>query len=142
MILQSEAIKVKLMARWPELTFIWPTNPNWTLVADKWLPKITENCSTRHFAFIHGIWECENYARGFVANAYKYQYELYQTGGFTPEWRWAIGYSTGIKSDMFGNAIVHGMVIIITETEVLVYEPQEDTWLDNNYSYIPFFITF
>lgn len=142
MILSSEAIKAKLKDRWPDLKFIWPTNPNWILVADKWLPGIIANCSNRHFDFIPGIWECENYARGFVASAYKYQYELYQSGEFKPKWRWAIGYSMGIKSDMFGNAIVHGMVIIITETEVLVYEPQEDTYLANNYSYIPFFITF
>ena len=71
MIVSSEEIKAELKDRWPELKFIWPTNPNWTLVAGERLPKIIENCSTRHFVFIPGIWECENYARGFVANAYK-----------------------------------------------------------------------
>jgi len=142
MIFTSEQIKDRLKKIWSDLVYIWPTNPNWTLDLDEWLLKIKEHCSVRHFIFTPGIFECENYARTFVANIYKYQYDLYHSGEFKPEWRWAVGYSMGVKADIFGNADVHGMVIIITETRVLVYEPQDDTYLDHNYQYVPFFVTF
>jgi len=142
MIFTSEQIKTRLKSIWRDLQFIWPTNPNWGLVSDEWLSMLKENCSVRHYVFIPGIWECENYAHQFKANVEKYQYELYQSGIFCPSWRWAVGESIGIQSDIFGNATVHGMNIIITETGVLVYEPQEDTYLENNYEYVPFFIKF
>ena len=142
MILSSDDIESKLKKIWPDLQFIWPTNPNWGLDVERWLPEITENCSVKHYTFINGVWECENYAHQFKANVENYQYQLYQHGEFKPRWRWAIAESIGVKSDIFGDGVVHGMNIIITESRVLVYEPQEDTYLENNYEYIPFFIKF
>jgi len=142
MILSSEQIKVKLKEIWPNLKFIWPTNPNWTLVSDVWLPRIQENCRVNHYAFINGIWECENFAHQFKANVENYQYQLYMSGEFKPDWRWAVGQSIGLKSDLFGSTIIHGMNIITNETDVLVYEPQEDKFLENNNEYDPFFVQF
>ena len=142
MIKSSEQIKDKLRIIWPGLKFIWPTNPNWTLVSDVWLPKIQENCRVDDYAFIEGIWECENFAHLFKSNVEKHQYWIYQSEEFQPKWRWAVGESIGIKPDIFGNAIVHGMNIIITEKKVLVYEPQENKFLENNNEYDPFFVKF
>lgn len=142
MILSSEQIKVKLKEIWPNLKFIWPTNPNWTLVSNMWLLAIRESCLVNDYEFVDGIWECENFAHQFKANVEKYQYELHQSGGFKPTWRWAVSESIGTKRDLFGNTIIHGMNIIITETEVRVYEPQEDKFLENNNEYDPFFVKF
>ena len=142
MILSSEQIKEKLKTIWPGLKFIWPTNPNWALVSDMWLPRIQENCRVDDYAFIDGIWECENFAHQFKANVEKHQYWIYQSEEFQPKWRWAIGESIGVKSDLFGSTIIHGMNIIITETKVLVYEPQENKFLENNNEYDPFFVKF
>jgi len=142
MILSSEQIKDKLRKIWPDLKFIWPTNPNWTLVSDVWLPRMQENSRVDDYAFIDGIWECENFAHLFKSNVEKYQYWTYQSEEFQPRWRWAVGESIGMKSDLFGNTIVHGMNIIITEKKVLVYEPQENKFLENNNEYDPFFVKF
>ena len=142
MILSSDQIKDRLRKIWSDLKFIWPTNPNWTLVSDVWLPRMKENSRVDDYAFIDGIWECENFAHQFKANVEKYQYWTYQSGEFQPKWRWAVGESIGMKPDLFGNIIIHGMNIIITETEVLVYEPQENKFLENNNEYEPFFVKF
>jgi len=142
MIQTSDQIKNRLRKIWPGLKFIWPTNPNWTLVSDEWIPKIKENCRVSHYAFIEGIWECENFSHQFKANVENYQYQLYLSDEFKPDWRWAVGQSIGLKSDLFGSTIIHGMNIITNETEVLVYEPQEDKFLENNNEYEPFFVQF
>ena len=142
MILSSEQIKVKLKEIWPNLKFIWPTNPNWTLVSDVWLPIIQENCRVDDYTFITGIWECENFAHQFKANVEVYQYFSFIKDEFKSQWRWAIGESIGLKSDLFGSKIVHGMNIIITENKVLVYEPQENKFLENNNGYDQFFVKF
>jgi len=105
------------------------------------IPKIIEICSVKHFVFTPGIFECENYARCFIARVYELIYELKRSGKYKSDWRPVFCFSMGVTSDLFGNASVHAMVIIITETRVILFEPQTDTYLENNYAYIPFFIT-
>lgn len=142
MIISSDQLKAEQVKIWPNLQFIWPTNPMWTAVSDDWFKKLIKNCSTTGFTSIPGIWECENYTHQFKANVEKYQYELYQSGEFKPEWRWAVGESIGIKKDFTGNTITHGMNIIRLESGIVVFEPQENTWKDEGYDYEPFFAKF
>ena len=141
MILSSEYIRGRLKQQWPDLRFIWPTNPLWNVEIDKWIPEIIEKCSVKHFIFTPGIFECENYARCFIARVYEFFYDLYHSGEYKSKWRPVFCFSMGVHSDIFGNVSVHGMVVIITESRVLLYEPQTDTYLEKNYEYVPFFIT-
>lgn len=143
MILESSKdIKIRLRSVWPDLKFIWPTNRSWLLVSDEWMVNIIRACSVKHMTYIKGIWECENYADRFKSNAEEYLYNLYEAKRFNPKYRWAIGEAIGMKSDMFGNPFVHGMNVILTEKRVVIFEPQEDVFLENTYEYIPFFIKF
>jgi len=142
MTITSEHIRGLLKQTWPNLYFIWPTNPKWEDVSDYWMLEITANCSVRHMTSIPGIWECENYGHQFKARVEKYQYDLYQSEIYKPKWRWAIGEIIGIQSDIFGNPVVHEMNVILTEHGLVLYEPQEDVIKKSDYTFVPFFVKF
>jgi len=142
MILTSKQIKNRLRDKWPDLQFIWPTNPFWTPVTDEWLEKIIINCNARGFNFIAGIWECENFTHRWKANVEEYQYKLYVSGEYKPRWRWPIAKCIGFQDDVFGNRITHGLNLIIKPDEVVLFEPQENKVLDESYKYEPFFMEF
>jgi hypothetical protein len=140
LMISSQQLKDELRNRWPDLQWIWPTNPYWSIISNDWLDKIIENCSVRHFKTIKGIWECENYAYQWKANVEKYQYELYDSGEYQPKWRWAVGECLGMQAGLFGGVVVHSVNVLRTEDGIKLFEPQEDkVGIDD---FTPFFVKF
>jgi len=141
MIITSDQIRKILNKKWPDLKFIWPTNPNWTPISDVWISRIVQNCSVRGFEFVEGIWECENYTHQWKANVERFQYELFKSGEYQPQWRWPVAKCLGFDSDIFMNMGTHSLNLLITERDAVLFEPQEDKILTDS-AYQPFFMEF
>jgi len=140
MLITSTKIKSKLRRIWPNLKWIWPTNPEWEVISEDWLNRIMERCSVRHMVTIPGIWECENYAHQWKANVETFQYELYQSGEYRPEWRWAVAECLGMQPGTFGGTMVHSLNLLVTDSGISLFEPQEDKLGITDFT--PFFLKF
>ena len=138
MIFTGDQILEELKEIWPSFQWEWPKNPNFAAMPDDMFPRVIEECSIKHMVNIPHIWECENYSGRWQSNVEVYQYKLWQSGEYRPEWRWYVGDYTGTTSDFFGDPTTHSMNLIRLESGWILFEPQTDVISKDFKSFTPF----
>ncbi|GAG36704.1 unnamed protein product, partial [marine sediment metagenome] len=75
-----------LQGLWPNLTMIWPTDPNYELLTVKKLKSVVKKCSVANFEYMTNVWDCDNFALQLHAKVQKAQYDevILGTAGKTP----------------------------------------------------------
>lgn len=141
MILNGKKIRKRLKKAWPDLEQIWLTDPNYIEVSDRWLSRIIDNCSVKNLPFKNDVWDCDNYSLQFHARVQHYQYEQILLEFLDAKHSWAVGECIGIGDGFLGRS-VHAMNIIITEGDLVLFEPQENRTIKPDKSYTPFFVKF
>lgn len=71
------------------------------------------------------IWECENYSGKWRTNVQTFQYDLWQSGEYRPEWRWYVMDAEGIEDGILGKGD-HSLNILRLESGIVLFEPQTD----------------
>jgi len=134
----SNQISKELQEIWPNYKWEFPKNPAWTPMPDSMLYHVISECSVKHMVSIPHIWECENYSGRWQSNVEVFQYELWQSDEYRPEWRWYVSDVVGIESDFMGNKIQHSKNLIRLESGWVLFEPQTDVISKDYKSFTPF----
>ena len=139
MVISSDQIQNELMEIWPDYTWQFPKNPFWTAMPDSFLERAIAECSITHMQFIPHIWECENFSGRWQSNLWVFQYALWMSEEYKPEYRWYVSDVVGYIDDIFGGRIEHSQIIIRLESGWVLFDPQTDIVSKDLESFSPFY---
>lgn len=136
MILSSDQIFSELQDIWPDFEWEFPKNPYFTAMPDDMLERVIMECSIKDMVNIPHIWECENYSGRWQSNVEVFQYKLWMSGEYKPEWRWYVQDAFGIEHGLFGD-VKHSKNIARLESGWILFEPQTDVVSKDFKSFTP-----
>jgi hypothetical protein len=128
-----------LQTQWPNLTFIWPTDPTYKIITLKKLRAIVKKSSVSDFDYMGTVWDCDNFALHLHAMVQKTQYNEILTNGME-KIPWAFGECMGTK--FRGKEETHAINIALTDKGIYLIEPQTDAIWKASKRDLPFFVKF
>ena len=121
--ISSDEILKELQEIYPDFEWEIPKNPYFTPMPDKYLDRVIKECDISDMVNIPHIWECENYSGLWQSKVEVFQYELWKSGEYKPEYRWYIQDAFGIEHGLFGDA-KHSRNLVRLESGWILFEPQ------------------
>ena len=134
-----------LKDNWPNLRFIWPTDPKYIIMDFEGLKDIVKSCSVKNFKSRGNLWDCDNYALQLHAKVQEYQYCLNEEPEIEMLNSWAFGECIGIpnKGTFCMANPPHAINIAITNEGIALIEPNNDeVWVAGKNEMSLFFVKF